>query len=76
MDEFIQPYLLLSATCDEIMSWMIEIWMRNHSVSDSNCKIVKLESLKNLQGMANNVGLKFSVGDTTPRFKISIEQDN
>ena len=29
-------YLLLSATCDEILSWMIEIWMKNHVVSDSN----------------------------------------
>jgi hypothetical protein len=26
--------------------------------------------------MTANVGLKFSVGDTTPRFSISIEQDN
>ena len=31
---------------------------------------------KNLQGMTNNVELTFSVGDTTPRFRISIEQDN
>jgi hypothetical protein len=26
--------------------------------------------------MTNNVGLTFSVGDTTPRLAISIEQDN
>ena len=31
---------------------------------------------KNLQGMENNVRLTFSVGDTTPRFTISIEQDD
>ena len=31
---------------------------------------------KKLQGMTNNVGLTFSVGDATPRFTISIEQDN
>ena len=31
---------------------------------------------KKLQGMTNNVGLTFSVGDTIPRFTISIEQDN
>ena len=40
MDEFIHSpklYLLLLATCDEILSWMIEIWMKNHLVSDSNC---------------------------------------
>ena len=30
----------------------------------------------NAQGMTNNVGLTFSVGGTTPRFTISIEQDN
>jgi hypothetical protein len=29
-----------------------------------------------LQGMTNNVELTFSVGDTTPRFTISIEQDH
>ena len=26
--------------------------------------------------MTNNVGLTFSVGDTTPQFNISIEQDD
>ena len=29
-----------------------------------------------LQGMTNTIGLTFSVGDTTPRFTISIEQDH
>ena len=29
-----------------------------------------------LHGIINNVGLAFSVGDTIPRFTISIEQDN
>jgi hypothetical protein len=29
-----------------------------------------------LQGITNNVRLKFSVGDTTPGFPIGIEQDN
>ena len=29
-----------------------------------------------LQGMTNIVGFKFSVGDTTLQFTISIEQDN
>ena len=32
--------LLLLATCDETLSWMIEIWMKNHLVSDSNCNVV------------------------------------
>jgi hypothetical protein len=31
---------------------------------------------KKLQGMTNNVGLTFNVGDTLPWFMISIEQDN
>ena len=30
----------------------------------------------NLQGMTDDVGLTSSVGDTTPRFTISIEQEN
>ena len=56
---------------------MIEIWMKIHLVSDSNCNIVNLYSpKKNLQGMPNNVGLISSVSDTTPWFTISIEQDN
>ena len=42
-DEFIhwpKPYLLFSATCDEMLSWMIEIWMENHLVSNGNWNIV------------------------------------
>ena len=38
MDEFIhwpKPYLLQSATCDEILSQMIAIWMKNHVVRSS-----------------------------------------
>ena len=49
IDEFIhwsKPYLLLLATCDEILSWMIEIWMKNDFVSDSICNILILLSLK------------------------------
>ena len=34
--------ILLSATCDEILSWMIGIWMKNHLVSDNNCSSVYL----------------------------------
>ena len=29
-------------TCDEILSWKIEIWMKNHFVSDSNGNTVNL----------------------------------
>jgi hypothetical protein len=35
MDEFIgcpKYYVLLLATCDEMLSWMIEIWMKNRLV--------------------------------------------
>ena len=45
MDEFIhwpKPYLHLSAPYDETLSWMIEIWMKNHLASDSNCNTVNL----------------------------------
>ena len=26
--------------CDEILSWMIEIWMKNHLVSDNICNTI------------------------------------
>ena len=51
--------------------------MKNHLVSDNDCNAINLESLKNFtKGMTNNIGLTFSVGDTIPRFTISIDQDN
>ena len=53
---------------------MIEIWMKNQLISDNICNIYNHP--KTLQGMTNNVGLTFSVGDTTPWFTNSIEQDN
>jgi hypothetical protein len=71
-----KPYLLLSGTCDEILSWMIENWMKNHLVSDNNCSIAHLNSLKKLCGMINNFGLTFSVGDTLLWFTLSIEKDS
>ena len=49
MDELIRwpkPNIFLSATCDETLSWMIEIWMKNHLVNDSVCNIVNLQSPK------------------------------
>ena len=86
MEEFVHcpdPYLLLLAIPDEILSRMIEIWVENYLVSDSNCNAINLQPpnfyfLFNifLQGMTNNIVLAFSVGDTTPRFTINIEQDN
>jgi hypothetical protein len=76
-DKFIRwpkPYLLLSTTCDEIASWMVEIWMKKHSVSGS--KSMTPPPKKNLQGMTNNVGIACSLGNTILWFTISIEQDN
>jgi hypothetical protein len=43
MDDFIHhpnPCLLLLATCDAMLSWVVEIWMKKHFISDSNCNIV------------------------------------
>ena len=46
MNEFIRwpkPYFyMLSATCDEILSWIIGIKMKNHLESDNNCNTVNL----------------------------------
>jgi hypothetical protein len=71
-----KPYLLLATTYDEILSWMIEIWMRNHLVSDNTCNTVNVQSPKKWQGMTINVGLTFSVGSIRPQFRISMEQDD
>ena len=45
MDEFIhwpKPCLLLSTTCDGILSWMFEVWMMNHLVTDNVCNTINL----------------------------------
>ena len=70
------PTLLLSATHVEILSWIIDVWIENHSASDNNCNTMIYKPSKSLQAMTNNVGLTFSVGHTIPRFSVSIEQDN
>ena len=78
MDELIhwsKPCLLLSATCGEILSWLIEIWMKVHLVSDSSCNSVNLESPHpQLQRMTNNVGFTFSVGDIIPRLQLVLSK--
>ena len=84
MDEFIhwpKPYLLVSKTCGRILSWMVEIWMKTHLVSVSNCNTGNLYHPRPphtffLQGMKNKVGLTFSVGNSSPWLTIGIEQDN
>ncbi len=48
MDEFIcwpKPYFLLSATCDEILSWMIESWMEIHLVRATTRNIGLLQGM-------------------------------
>ena len=42
------------------LSWMIEVWMKNHLVSDKNHSIANLQC-----PMATNVRFTFSVRDTT-----------
>jgi len=45
---------------------MIEIWMKDHLVSDINCNIVAYHVQKSLQRKLNlNDWITFSVGDTT-----------
>ena len=48
MSSFIgkKPCLLLSATCDGILSWMIEIWMKIYLVSKSSCNTATLRLSK------------------------------
>ena len=43
--------------------WMIETWMQNHLVNDSNRKFVDLQYPQKLQGMTINVKFTFSVDD-------------
>ena len=80
IDEFIhcpQPCLFSSTTCDELLLWMIEIWIKIDPVCDSNCK--NCNSIifpKKLQGLKNIFGLTFSVVDTILWVAISNEQDN
>jgi hypothetical protein len=54
---------------------MIEVWMDNRLVSGGDCNIVNLRSPVNLQGMTNNVGLPFRVGDSIRQCTINIEED-
>ena len=61
---------------EQTLSWMIEFWMK------TTWQVIVIATLyiynhpENLQGMTNNVGFRFSVGDMIPQFTISIEQDN
>ena len=63
MDEFIrwpEPYLLCQPTCDGMLSWMIENWMKKPLGKWRVLQHCKYEiPPKNLQAMGNNVGLTF-----------------
>ena len=84
VDEFIhwsKPYPFLSATCDKILSWMIEIWMKNHLVCYNTYNTVNLQSpppkkKQNYKEWKIMLCLTFSVGDTIQRFTIHIEREN
>ena len=68
----------MSTTCDEILSWMLETWMKNHSVNNNTSNTVNSlpEKKTLLQGTTNNVGLTFSVVDNKPWITtIDSEQD-
>ena len=56
-------HILLTTTCDEILSWMIKIWLKIHLVSDSKCNYVNLYGIPKqiFSRMTNNVGLTLSV---------------
>ena len=41
--------------CIEVLSWMIEIWMNDHLVSDDNCNIVNLKCPVLFTRMTSNV---------------------
>ena len=58
-------YILLSTTCDEILRWMMEIWMKNHLVSDNNRNTANLIPPKKnffLQRTVVNVGFRQPIG--------------
>ena len=74
-DGWVQNLLLVSATCDEILSYMIENWMKIPLVSDSYINTVSLQSLQKITGITSHVGTTFSVHDNIPWFTIGIEQD-
>ena len=67
-------------SCQQLVMKYYNEWLKfgwkNHLGSDNNCNTINVWSPKKLQGITNNIGLTFSVGDTIPRYAISIEQDN
>ena len=74
MDKFAhwpKPDLLLLVTCVEILSWINEVWMENHLVSDDYCNIVNYPLVFCFFNKEWQITL--SVGDTTPQLVLHKE---
>ena len=54
---------------------MVEIWTKNHLISEylQHCKSILSREISR---MTNNVGLTFGVGDTIPQSTIGGERSN
>ena len=65
------PYLLLSAIVMNYCHGPMDKWNLDDQPLVSN-----YNPPENFQGMTNNVGLTFSVGDTILQFTINIKQEN
>ena len=73
MVEFIhspKPDFLVSTTSNEILSWMIEIWMKTHLVIIVNTTLRIYKQPKNSQGMSNNVGFTLIFFYTKPQLVV------
>ena len=55
--------------------YISRLHMRRGEERSTNVHCKSMNLPKHLQGMTNDVGLTFSVGDTSSRFIISIEKD-
>ena len=53
-----------------MLSWIFEIQMQSHLVSDINCNIVHLQCPISLQGMTTNFRFMFRVGNTKVTFEV------
>ena len=74
-DEFIHwpnPHLLLSATCDEILSWTTKFFMKHYLVSNYIATLYFYNPPNVLQGSTYNVGIAVSVGVTRYHIYYSI----
>jgi hypothetical protein len=61
--------------CDEILSWMIEILMKNILIMINNRSKSNIPKFNLFTQNGKYIELTFSVGDIIPWFIISIDQD-